>query len=1279
MKHKKRKEKESLSRVAQRARRDVEKESARQARHAERARLLQQLAESSLRPEVSRLLWPSWRLGRAPPDAAAQRGRRRKRQRLGMEGSERVDSKTGRVESVPSGLSVAPNGEQRPCETANPPAPHVQVRVRERQRRAPRAAYEARRQAVRSGEPEETASSSSSSSAASMGEHTDPTRMLPSTPTDTTGTVNARRKLSSPSSESRAATTCKRATDMAPATPAPTPAAAVRPPPNPPTFPVPVPRRSAAMQAARMALPVCGMEQEIMEAVSSHDVVFIVGETGSGKTTQVPQFLYEAGYAHTRTPEETAGLIAVVQPRRLAAVWCAHRVAVELGFGAPTDTESADGAVMPDATSSSSSSPVGYQVRHEARRIAADGRAVPATDAHAEPERIRFVTDGILLRYLESDILLRHIRCVVLDEAHERSVHMDLLLGILSRTVRLRRSEPVRRQYPHLPPLKVMVMSATADVEALARLPFLVEAAAAYPGGGAASNAEPDEQSRNGPAIPTAQHSMPVLRVSARQHPVTVHFARHTPVDYVREAVRKCCQIHQRLPPGDILVFLPGRREIQRACQLLDEASRTHFDQSLQTLPLYAALLPWHRYAFLFREKHPQPGASGRRRLCVVATNVAETSLTLPGIRYVVDSGRVRQVHWSGSDDGDNDAAIAVHRVQWTSQASAEQRAGRAGRTGPGHCYRLYSAAVFTHQFAAQSAPEVQRMPLDAVVLRLAALGVQQPAAFPWVSAPPPQALQRAQQTLQALGAIRAWTSDEAEGEAVAAATNALTPTGRQMARLPVAPRLARMLLWVQDTDASCLPYAIRLAAALSTTEQRPLLMVDDRAAPTAPSPTSVLSSAMAHPHSEPLGTMRALCAAEYAGRQTPSSSSAAATDPHASLTAFCTKHRLEVRVVREWLRAVRQLERLMAVWSTEDRGTGTAEDASNDEGGDHKPEAAMPPAPTAAQERLLRQALLVAFVDRVARRWSARASTGRKTGGRRAHRYECSSLPAPDEYAADDDSDQIASGRERGTVASLPCVAHLRDRSGVDPASDVAAYLVYTGLFYDTSRGANTDSTADSAEDRASRPPRIYLQGATCIDPRWIATAAAASPACRLGAPLATPAPRYDARTDQVLAYVRATYPHGRWMLPLSRVPLPPFTRAVDGDGVLDHRALCTRLFAHALLLGEAVPAFPPPAVRDRLSPAPAALLFNDGNERTVGGGWFANHRAVLLLLSALRQHHIYQRRTLLQTWRQQPLFLLREFLLWVPAADQIPMQRQWPELVHQLATTTTSDIMTQ
>eukprot|EP00166_Cyanidium_caldarium_P002493 ctg_2417.g441 len=778
MKHKKRKEKESLSKVAQRARRDVEKESARQARHAERARLLQQLAESSLRPEVSRLLWPSWHLGRSPPDAAAQRGRRRKRQRLGMEEGEWIDSKTGRVHSIPSGPSVAPNGEQRRCEAANPPAPHIRVRVRERQRQAPRAAYEARRQAVRSGGPEEGASSSSSSSsAASTREHTDPTQTLPSTPTDATETVNVGRKLSSPSSESVVATTFKLATDIAPAAPALAPAAAIPPPPNPPRFPVPVPRRSAAMQAARMALPVCGMEQEIMEAVSSHDVVFIVGETGSGKTTQVPQFLYEAGYAHTRTPEETAGLIAVVQPRRLAAVWCAHRVAAELGFGAPTDAERADGAVVPDATSSSSSSssPVGYQVRHEARRIAADGRAVPATDAHTEPERIRFVTDGVLLRYLESDILLRHIRCVVLDEAHERSVHMDLLLGILSRTVRLRRSEPVRRQYPHLPPLKVMVMSATADVEALARLPFLVEAAAGIDcgggggGGSAASDAEADEQPRNGPAIRAAQPSVPVLRVSARQHPVTVHFSRHTPVDYVREAVRKCCQIHQRLPPGDILVFLPGRREIQHACQLLDEASLTHFDQSLQTLPLYAALLPWHRYAFLFREKHPQVGASGHRRLCVVATNVAETSLTLPGIRYVVDSGRVRQVYWSGGDDHDNDAAIAVHRVQWTSQASAEQRAGRAGRTGPGHCYRLYSAAVFTHQFAAQSAPEVQRMPLDAVVLRLAALGVQQPAAFPWVSAPPPEALQRAQQTLQALGAIRAWTSDEAEGEAAAA------------------------------------------------------------------------------------------------------------------------------------------------------------------------------------------------------------------------------------------------------------------------------------------------------------------------------------------------------------------------------------------------------------------------------------------------------------------------------------------------------------------------------
>ena len=565
-----------------------------------------------------------------------------------------------------------------------------------------------------------------------------------------------------------------------------------------------------------------------MEAIASHDVIVLCGETGSGKTTQLPQFLLEAGYGDKRHPARgRAGAVVVTQPRRVAVLATARRVAHELG------EELGRGRL------------VGYQVRHERTGCGAD-------------TPLRFVTDGILLREVSGDLLLAGVSAVVLDEAHERSVATDVLLGLLARVVPLRRKmaeadarcPPTDGRAP-VTPLKLIIMSATLRVD-----DFAANARLFSP-------------------------PPPVLRVSARQFPVTVHFARRTEMgDYVGAAYRKVRAIHRRLPAGGILVFLTGQAEVTQLCRrlqkalgagaagkrratpaprdrdgaaggaeeeeadgLADEAAADalgldaldaaregddDFDDEeegddeellsegeeeggedaerggaeepvfasvavapggmlteggeggqqragghvaggeappadgdlddahwgaaaaataaaappaagssrgprpppasaappagVHVLPLYA-LLPAAQQAAVFS---PPPAG---RRLIIVATNVAETSLTLPGIRYVVDAGRAKaRLPVSAEAQGCAASLPSIgatkFEVGWISAASAAQRAGRAGRTGPGHAYRLYSSAVFANDFPKFSSPEICSLPLDGVVLQMKAMGI---------------------------------------------------------------------------------------------------------------------------------------------------------------------------------------------------------------------------------------------------------------------------------------------------------------------------------------------------------------------------------------------------------------------------------------------------------------------------------------------------------------------------------------------------------------------------
>ncbi|PWW78131.1 P-loop containing nucleoside triphosphate hydrolase protein [Tuber magnatum] len=495
--------------------------------------------------------------------------------------------------------------------------------------------------------------------------------------------------------------------------------------------------RPIEMQTARLALPVVAEEQHIMEAINANDCVVICGETGSGKTTQVPQFLYEAGYGSPNT--STPGLIGVTQPRRVAAVSMASRVGEELGHGGKEK--------------------VSYQIRFE-------GTAGPNT-------AIKFMTDGILLRELSEDFLLRKYSAVIIDEAHERSINTDILIGVMSRVLKLRRELAEKDETK---PLKLIIMSATLRVSDFT------------------------ENQRLFPIAP------PLLKVEARQHPVSIHFSRRTFSEYPEEVYKKVCKIHRRLPPGGILVFLTGQNEITHLLKRLRKAfpfkderqgsnstsappsmSAEDVESPLHVLPLYS-LLPTKEQLRVFG------GVPEGSRMCVLATNVAETSLTIPGIRYVVDCGRSKE------RNHDKTTGVQSFDIGWVSKASAAQRAGRSGRTGPGHCYRLYSSAVYERDFPEFAKPEILRMPIEGLVLQMKSMNIDTITNFPFPTAPDRLGLQKSERLLEYLGAL------DPKG--------ALTELGRIMNFFPLSPRFSKILIIGQQHE--CLPYIIAIVAALS-------------------------------------------------------------------------------------------------------------------------------------------------------------------------------------------------------------------------------------------------------------------------------------------------------------------------------------------------------------------------------------------------------------------------------------------------------------------------------
>ncbi|XP_063359775.1 ATP-dependent RNA helicase DHX8 [Cydia amplana] len=433
----------------------------------------------------------------------------------------------------------------------------------------------------------------------------------------------------------------------------------------------------------RQSLPIYKLRDELTKAVSDNQILIVIGETGSGKTTQITQYLAECGLT-------ARGKIACTQPRRVAAMSVAKRVAEE--FGCRLGQE------------------VGYTIRFE--------------DCTSPETVIKYMTDGMLLRECLMDLDLKSYSVIMLDEAHERTIHTDVLFGLLKQAVQKR------------PELKLIVTSATLDAVKFSQ--YFFEA--------------------------------PIFTIPGRTFPVEVLYTKEPETDYLDASLITVMQIHLREPPGDILLFLTGQEEIDTACEILYERMKSLGPDvpELIILPVYSAL-PSEMQTRIF-----EPAPPGSRKV-VIATNIAETSLTIDGIYYVVDPGFVKQKVYNSKTGMDSLVVTPI------SQAAAKQRAGRAGRTGPGKCYRLYTERAYRDEMLPTPVPEIQRTNLATTVLQLKTMGINDLLHFDFMDAPPVESLIMALEQLHSLSAL------DQEG--------LLTRLGRRMAEFPLEPNLSKILI----------------------------------------------------------------------------------------------------------------------------------------------------------------------------------------------------------------------------------------------------------------------------------------------------------------------------------------------------------------------------------------------------------------------------------------------------------------------------------------------------
>lgn len=901
--------------------------------------------------------------------------------------------------------------------------------------------------------------------------------------------------------------------------------------------------RSAEVQVARLELPILGEEQVIMETINDNSIVILTGETGSGKTTQVPQFLYEAGYAEKK-------MIGITEPRRVAAISMSKRVAHEMSL---------------------SSDIVSYLIRFE-------GNTTDQT-------KIKFMTDGVLLKEIESDFLLNKYSVIILDEAHERSVYTDILVGLLSRIVPLREKRGS--------PLKLIIMSATLRVEDFTNNRQLFK-------------------------VPP-----PVLSVEARKFKVATHWNKFTADDYVSEAYNKVLKIHSKLPEGGILVFLTGQKEVTNLVRKLRKAfpckapekgkgkgkgkkaakdanatavstydpydsDQDEFDirmaikeakkakkkfatdlrlpkvdldnyklpeydteadlheqddesdtelgtdtnlehltalssrQPLWVLPLYS-LLPTHKQQRVFDP--PPEGA----RLCVVTTNVAETSLTIPNIKYVVDSGRQKTRLY------DKVTGVSAFVVTFASKAAAEQRKGRAGRTTDGHCYRLYSRAKFDNDFIEFAVPDIQKKPVEDLMLQMKCMGIDKVVNFPFPSPPDGVQLQVAEYKLKLLGALERATGTKDAG------LTRVTPLGRAISAFTVAPRFGKMLALSHQQN--LLPYTTCMVAALSV--QEVLIEVtsadDDEQTIRAKSKWTTRRKAWAGTGNslllgDPVVLLRAVGAAEYAHST-------------GSLDEFCRVNGLRPKAIAE----IRKLR----VQLTNEINLSMS-DVTLSVDPKLRP-------PTDVQAKLLRQILLAGMCDQVAR------------------------LIPDDEVPDKNDKRKFKYAYKRHDMEE-PVYLH----SASVLRQTRPEWVVYQEI-YELQNGDTT---------------KMFMRGVTAIEPEWLLVYA--RPVCNIKSIREEPTPpRYNATNGKVYCFCEATFGESAWDIPLAEIEMPC-------------SELACKYFAMFFLGGDVFSGLQPHKKLLRSSP------------KNVIKSWAQNTPHILAFVNALIRRQVHNRQTLLDVWRK-------------------------------------------
>ena len=462
-------------------------------------------------------------------------------------------------------------------------------------------------------------------------------------------------------------------------------------------------RSSMTIKEQRESLPIYQFKNDLIMALDQNNILVVIGETGSGKTTQITQYLHDSGFS------VKGKKIGCTQPRRVAAISVAKRVAEERGVMLGEE--------------------VGYSIRFD--------------DLTSNNTVIKYMTDGMLLREALVDKQLSNYSAIMLDEAHERTIHTDVLFCLLKKIVKKRID------------FRLIVTSATLDAEKFSSYFF----------------------------------NCKIFRIPGRTFPVEILYTKEPESDYLDAALTTVMQIHLVEPAGDILLFLTGQEEIDTACQILYERMKKLGDEApdLIILPVYAAL-PSEMQTRIF-----EPAPPGSRK-CVIATNIAEASLTIDGIFYVVDPGFAKIKVFNPKLGMDTLVVAPI------SQASAKQRAGRAGRTGPGKTYRLYTEDAYKGEMLPVTIPEIQRTNLSNTVLLLKAMGINDLLNFDYMDPPPIQSLICALESLYGLGAL----DDE----------GLLTKLGRKMAEFPLEPPLSKMVLTA--VDLGCVEEIITIVAMLS-------------------------------------------------------------------------------------------------------------------------------------------------------------------------------------------------------------------------------------------------------------------------------------------------------------------------------------------------------------------------------------------------------------------------------------------------------------------------------